>query len=555
MPRISLLFATVAILIGGFWYWMGLPVAVPPSPLAPGEKLNCISYAPFHDAQAPFATQLQIPEAVIARDLAQLSEVTSCVRTYSAARIHGKITRLVGPYGLKVLQGIWLGRNRAENRREVEAALKLARTYPGVVQAFIVGNETLLRGELSAADVAHYVEEVRRRGWLPVTYADVWEFWLRSPELARAVDFVTIHILPYWEDDPVSAGDAVAHLHEIHAKVAAAFPGKEILIGEVGWPSQGRMRAGALPSPANQARVLAGVVAAAKQAGWKVNLIEAYDQPWKRLLEGITGGYWGLFDDSSRELKFRWGEPVSNHPHWRLQAGLGIGAVFVVFLMGWVGSRGSCANDWRADLGVACMALASGLMFGWAAVKFPMEVPVFGDQLRTAGLLGLALAVPTLASFALARGLALPPFALALNPCFWRRTDRTSVVLSVLFVATVLGTTHVALGLVFDSRYKDFPFVSLTAPVVALALIAIAPAHRPDESGATAGAAEIAMGALLGGSALFIAYNQGLANWQALWFAGLLLVLSLIALRAPVTSAARALLWTPSDLAAQPAPD
>ena len=148
-----------------------------------------------------------------------------------------------------MLQGIWLGRNRADNRREIEAALQLARRHPGTVKALIVGNETLLRGELAPATIGTYLEEVKRRSGLPVTYADVWEFWLKSPELAAAADFITIHILPYWEDDPVSAKDAVAHVREVRDRVQATFPGKEILIGEVGWPSAGRMRAGRSPLP------------------------------------------------------------------------------------------------------------------------------------------------------------------------------------------------------------------------------------------------------------------------------------------------------------------
>ncbi len=93
---------------------------------------------------------------------------------------------------------------------------------------------------------------------MPVTYADVWEFWLRNRELAAAVDFITIHILPYWEDFPIPARDAARHVDAIRKQVVAAFPGKEILLGEFGWPSAGRMREGALPSPANQARAAAG---------------------------------------------------------------------------------------------------------------------------------------------------------------------------------------------------------------------------------------------------------------------------------------------------------
>ena len=309
MIRLALLFALVAASIGLFWYGMGRPIAVPPSPLDQGQKLNCLSYAPFHGSQAPFDQPLRLPDAQIESDLQKLSEVTSCIRTYSAARAQGKITRIAGKHGLKVLQGIWIGRNLADNRREIEGAMRLARRHPGVIEAFIVGNETLLRGELGADRIKTYLEEVKRRSGLPVTYADVWEFWLKAPELAEAADFITIHILPYWEDEPVAATEAVAHVGDVRDKVAKIFAGKDILIGEVGWPSEGRMRDGALPSPANQALVLSGVVEAAKAGNWKVNLIEAFDQPWKRLLEGTVGGYWGMFDDGARKLKFRWASP------------------------------------------------------------------------------------------------------------------------------------------------------------------------------------------------------------------------------------------------------
>ncbi len=60
---------------------------------------------------------------------------------------------------------------------------------------------------------------------MPVTYADVWEFWLRHPELADSVDYLTIHILPYWEDRPVSPERAVQHVATAYARVQQAFPG------------------------------------------------------------------------------------------------------------------------------------------------------------------------------------------------------------------------------------------------------------------------------------------------------------------------------------------
>lgn len=523
MVRSLILLALVASGIGLVWYGLGQPVAMPPSPLAAGEKLTCVSYTPFHGDQAPFSKP-HIPEGQIAGDMERLSSLTSCVRTYAASGPGLMVPEHASRHGLKVLQGISLSRDLAENRNEIEAAIKLARSYPGMIDGLVVGNETLLRGELSASQVATYLEEVRSRTGLPVTYADVWEFWLKAPELADAADFVTIHILPYWEDHPVSAEQATAHVREARRRVAEAFPGKDIWIGEVGWPSAGRMREEALPSSANQARVLSEVVAAAKKDGWKVNFIEAFDQPWKRQLEGTVGGNWGLFDNVHREPKFRFGEPVSNHPQWRLAAALGVGAALLVFVSAWLASK---RGSWREDAAIAVMALASGLMFGWAALKLPQEGLLPFDRLIGAIMLALALVVPMAAAIAVSRGVRLHGFAMALDPLRWRDCDPVALGLAVLLVAVAVMAMQAGLGLVFDPRYKDFPFAALTGPVVALAILAFMTRNGPLRPGA----AGIAAVSVLAGSALFIIVNEGIANWQALWFAGLLIVLALTVLR------------------------
>jgi len=529
MLRSLLLFTLTACAIALAWYGLGRPAAIPPSPLGESGKITCISYAPFHGDQAPFTWDLHIPERQIADDLHRLAPLTPCVRTYSAKGAQGQITRLAEAQGLKVLQGIWLGRNRADNRREIESALRLARRYPGTVEALIVGSETLLRGELAPETVKAYLDEVKRRSGLPVTYADVWEFWLKSPELASSADFVTIHILPYWEDQPVSAENAVAHVREVRRAVQQAFPGKEILIGEVGWPSAGRMREGALPSRLNQARFLTGVLEAAKAGGWKVNLIEAFDQPWKRLMEGTVGGYWGVYDDQRREPKFAFGAKVSNHPDWQLKAGLGIGAAFLVFLSSWLaGHRREAARSWRGDLAVSIIALAAGLGFGLAVLNLPMEGETASDRLRSLGIVVLALVVPMAAAYALACGERLAGIAAALDPARWRRHDLVEIVLAALLAATMVAAIHVALGLVFDPRYKDFPYAALAGPVVALAVLAFAAPREPLQPGA----AEIAATALLAGSALFVVANEGIANWQAASLAALFLLLALTSLRA-----------------------
>ena len=513
--------------IASCWYWLGRPLPLPPSPLGPSEKLGCVSYTPFHGDQTPFTEGQIIPDRQIAEDMERLSRITSCIRTYSAAKAHGRVAAIAGEHGLKVLQGIWLSRDRSNNRDEIELALALARNHPDVIEALIVGNETLLRGELSVPQLRKYIGEVRQRSGMPVTYADVWEFWLKASQLVDAIDFVTIHILPYWEDDPVAADDVLAHVRAVRHRITEAFPHKEIFIGEVGWPSAGRMRGQALPSPVNQARVLTGIVAAAKKEGWRANLIEAFDQPWKRRLEGTVGGHWGLYDSSTRRLKFHFGEPLSDHPDWAIKAALGMGAALLVFLAAWLGER-KRESRWRRTLVVAGIALAVGLTFGWAALNLTRENFFLGDQLRAVIMLCLAVVVPMAAGFAVTRGDQLSSFANALTASAWRRGNWVTPVLTLLFVATVVASLQVALGLVFDPRYKDFPVASLTAPVVALFMLAFTRTHGPLRPGP----AEITAALLLLGSSAFIIVNEGIANWQAVWLAVLLTLMALTTLRA-----------------------
>ena len=292
------LFTLAAAIIVATWWWLGQAASMPPSPLAPGEKLFCISYAPFHGSQSTTRSDKpHIEPAQIDRDLAQLAQITGCVRTYSVDFGLDQVPEIARRHGLKVMLGLWVSSHTDRTQYQLRTGVELAKRFPDVVRAVIVGNEALLRGEVSPETLGDYIRGVKSQIACTVSYADVWEFWLRYGGLASAVDFVTIHILPYWEDDPVAARDAADHVDAIRKRVAAEFPAKEVVIGEVGWPSAGRMRRGALPSPANQARVLSDVLARGKRENFRVNIIEAFDQPWKRKLEGTVGGHWGLFED------------------------------------------------------------------------------------------------------------------------------------------------------------------------------------------------------------------------------------------------------------------
>ena len=292
---LALFFVSLGI-VAAVWWWLATPVALTRAPIDGAAKLECVSYAPFRNDQTPHDPTLIVRPEQIAEDLAELAKVSKCIRTYSIDNGLDKVPELASRVGLKVLLGVWIGRDRAKNAQLADIAVSLVKDHPGTVTAVIVGSEVLLRGEMTVADLRQIIRSVKPRVNVPVTYADVWEFWLRYREVGEDVDFVTAHFLPYWEDVPPRAEEAAAHVDEIRKQVVAAFPGKEILIGETGWPSHGRMRDGALASRVNQARFISEILERARQDKFRVNFFEAYDEPWKRRWEGTVGGYWGLFD-------------------------------------------------------------------------------------------------------------------------------------------------------------------------------------------------------------------------------------------------------------------
>jgi glucan 1,3-beta-glucosidase len=489
---------------------------MPPSPLAAGEKLHCVSYAPFRGQQSPLDPATRIEAWQIEEDMARLRPLTDCVRTYSTRNGLDQVPEIAARHGLEVMQGIWLGGDPAGAERDLATAIGLATRLPDTIRSVVVGNEVLLRGEMTPNDLAATIRRVKAAIPQPVTYADVWEFWLRHPTLVDVVDFVTIHILPYWEDLPIAAGSAAAHLDSIRRKVAAAYPVKEILIGETGWPSAGRMREQALPSPVNQARVLHDVLAVARKHGYRVNLIEAFDQPWKRRLEGTVGGHWGLLEAERRVPKFVWGAPVSNHPLWRYQAAGGIALAALVFAAAGAARRRAdkpALQPGTAWLGVATMALASGILIGWTIENVPIESLTPGDWLRSLVMAGLNVMAPLAAAAALARGERVPAFARVLGPAELCGRGRLARALGFVLIALAVISVQMALGLVFDPRYKDFPFAPLTAAVVPYLVLVL----MGGRSSGRRGAAELAFAAVLVGCATYVVLNESFANWQALW--------------------------------------
>ena len=329
-----------------------------------------------------------------------------------------KVPALAARVGLESSLGVWIGRDHAKNALLADIAISLAKDHPGTITAIVVGNEVLLRGDMIASDLRDIIRSVKARVNVPVTYADVWEFWLRYREVGRRRRFRhRAHAaLLGGRSAPRRRCGRACRRHP--AAGGTAFPGKEILIGETGWPSKGRMRDGALPSRVNQARFLSEILERARQENFRVNLFEAYDEPWKREWEGSVGGYWGLFDGDLAQLKYPAGAAVSNYPFWKLQLGCGLALGISVFGVAFLTMRGRLSSPRLAPwIAVAISATTGGILLGLSASRrWLYESYGIGNWLLQGLLLGAGVAAPLLSSSALISGRALPSFLELIGP-------------------------------------------------------------------------------------------------------------------------------------------
>jgi exo-beta-1,3-glucanase (GH17 family)/cellulose synthase/poly-beta-1,6-N-acetylglucosamine synthase-like glycosyltransferase len=286
-----------------------------------------MAFSPFRADQDgrlnEYPTEEQLDE-----DLKLLSGKVHSVRTYGDGGTLGKIPEIAARYGISVAVGAWLDKDVATNDTQVARAIELAQQNRNVVRVF-VGNEVLLRNDLSVEDLTAQIEKVRAAVTVPVGTAETWAYWLKYPELAKHCDFLAVHLLPYWEGMNVDA--AVDASFQNLKRVQAAYPDKQVIIGEVGWPSEGRTRGNAVATPSNEALFLRRFLDRADREHIRYYIMEAFDQPWKAQGEGGVGAYWGVYD-VERHQKFEFLAPVVRVPEWRVLAGTSV--VIALLLLG-----------------------------------------------------------------------------------------------------------------------------------------------------------------------------------------------------------------------------
>jgi exo-beta-1,3-glucanase (GH17 family) len=515
------LIAVLCALIMGAWYWPNRPQD-PPGGRA-GEKFSSLSFDAYRPWESPLTKRFPT-EAEVDEDLALLASQTNAVRTYAAYEGDYDTAALAKAHGVKLWQGIWLSGTRADNEREMARGILLANKYPDTITRVIVGNEVLLRRDLPPAELIADIDRVKAAVRQPVAYADVWNFWLQFPEVAPHVDIMMIHLLPYWEDVPTGIDGAVAEVGRVYRQLKAAFPGKQIVIGETGWPSRGRQRADAVPSLVNETRFLRDFTTLSHAEHFDYNFIEAFDQVWKYHSEGIVGASWGIFN-ADRTVKIPLSGPVENDPDWAAN-----GIISIVFGLGlcWLGFY-QAGKVSRALEGAICIA---GMLLGGALGYAEAQIveTLFDVHLMLAGAVNFfgqtmlaSLAMMRLNNRAQAapdhtgahtteavRALLLREKIPELRGCF---ED-----LCFLFAWTA---AVMQMLLLFDPRYREFPLSTFAVPLLVAAgrlIIGDLPRHN-------GGREELVVGLALVIGAAGSAIQEGPLNTQSLvWNVAVLLL-------------------------------
>jgi exo-beta-1,3-glucanase (GH17 family)/cellulose synthase/poly-beta-1,6-N-acetylglucosamine synthase-like glycosyltransferase len=315
-----LVLAVFALLTFGLWHKLNRTTD---TDAWPEGRVGGFSFQPFRPGQD--ATQDEWPsEEQIDEDLELLAPRAINIRTYSSRGTLAAIPRLAAKHSLQVAAGAWLfPDDPARTKEEIDNVIEAANLNKNVIRV-LVGNEVLYRDEMSPQELIKVLDSVRAATRKPVSTAEPWHIWLKYPQLADHVDYLAVHMFPYWENFSVDV--AVEHIVAQMERLQKQFPNKRIVIAEVGWPSNGRTRGDAVASTANEALFLRSFLKRAKDEGYTYYILEAFDQPWKEnTSEGGAGAYWGVYD-ANRNAKFPFVDTIQQLPDWNVLAAISVSA-------------------------------------------------------------------------------------------------------------------------------------------------------------------------------------------------------------------------------------
>ncbi len=258
--------------------------------------LHGLCFSPYVEGQE---TGDILSESQIRRRMEIIMPYTKWIRSFSCTEGNELIPRIAHDKGLKTMVGVWISDDKERNEKEIKALVKLAED--GLVDIAAVGNEVLLRNELSEQELIQYIQRVRALlpKHIPIGYVDAYYHFLEKPALVDACDVVLINCYPFWEGaDNDHALLYIQHMYELTMQVAK---GKKVIITETGWPSKGQEILEAKPTAENAMKYFANVQQWTSDESIELFYFSSFDESWKIYQEGEVGTQWGLWDKNEKQ--------------------------------------------------------------------------------------------------------------------------------------------------------------------------------------------------------------------------------------------------------------
>ena len=253
-------------------------------------KIHGISFSPYVEGQGPGT---QISEAQIRERLAFIQPHVKWVRSFSCKEGNEQIPAIAAENGLKNMVGVWLDDDREQNEVEIANAIEIAKA--GHADILAVGNEVLLRGDISEDELLDYIQRVKAAAPdTEVGYVDAYFEFVDHPRVTEACDVLLANCYPFWEGCP--AEHALLYMKEMYRRVVNVANGKKVIISETGWPNVGTPTKGSVPSFENAIKYFIDTCQWAEQDGIEIFYFSSFDETWKVDAEGDVGAYWGLWD-------------------------------------------------------------------------------------------------------------------------------------------------------------------------------------------------------------------------------------------------------------------
>ncbi len=254
------------------------------------QKIHGISFSPYMDGQSPGT---EIGEAQIRERLAIIQPYVHWIRSFSCIEGNQEIPRIAHENGLKTMVGVGLSEDREMNEIELANGIEVARA--GHANILAVGNEILLRRDLTEDELIAYIQRAREGApGVPVSYVDAYFLFENHPRVAEACDMLLVNCYPFWES--CAADYAILYMKEMYRRARNVAGDKPVIISETGWPTVGSAFGAAVPSYENALEYFIRTFQWAEEDGIEIFYFSSFDESWKVGDEGDVGAYWGLWD-------------------------------------------------------------------------------------------------------------------------------------------------------------------------------------------------------------------------------------------------------------------